>query len=253
MKILNKVLIILCLVTINANAEEAGWIDSFDGEPEHYVLMRGDETIPVAPLTVLLIGDEIKIKDKNSRIELMLQGGSKKVEVTHEFSIFRVTEDGKVPSALSESWKSIKKFLRYWYTSTSENGPPVSTGLTKGGDESQKPNITWLDGKSRLIAGKRSLLLQWQNGKPPFKIQVTHGSEKLWEGTTENSWVMTSSINFEAKKNYRITVLDAENKEDVRGFRAVVNDKSLYNLDSFLQNNNKNKWDFEISQQLIRR
>ncbi|MDM8569246.1 hypothetical protein QUF50_07030, partial [Thiotrichales bacterium HSG1] len=209
MKILLIVLIIL--VTFNVNAEEAGWIGSFDGKSEHFVLMRGDETVPVTPLTVLLVGDEIKIKDKSSRIQLMLQGGNKLVEVTYKNSIFRITEDGKVPSPLGEFWKSVKKFLNYWYKSTPENAPPIEAGLNKG-DEKQKPNIAWLSGRSRLIAGKRSLLLQWQNGKPPFKVKVTHKETVLWEGTVENSWIMTDSINFEAKKIYRVTVTDSENK-----------------------------------------
>lgn len=242
-----KILLIVFLVTVNVNAEEAGWIGSFDGKSEHFVLERGDETIPVTPLTGLLVGDEITIKDKNARIQLMLQGGNKLVEVTYKNSIFRITEDGKVPSPLDKFWKSVRKFLHYWYKSTPENTPPTPAGLNKG-DEKQLPNIAWLNRKSRLVAGKRSLLLQWQNGKPTFKVKVTHKETVLWEGTTENSWIMTGSINFEAKKFYRVTVTDSESKNGIRGFKAVTSDKD--DLDCLLQNNNK--WGFEISQRLIK-
>ena len=265
MNILNKpaifVILASCLTTVHAApSEEAGWINAFDGKPEHYTLTRGKKTMPVAPLAMLLVGDEIVVKDKCYRIELTLQGVAEHVVVTHNNSPFVVTEKGKVPSAMGEFWKSFKGFMSYWYKSTPEDVPSVSAGLVKG-DEKQSPSMPWLSNYTRLIAGKRSLWLQWQYGKPPFKVQLTHWKQTkplLEVDTVATSWVRTTAINFEAKKNYRVTVIDANRKKIIRGFRAVASDKVTgyphqESLAWLLQQQDKDKWGFEILQRLNQR
>jgi len=263
---LNKtaILVILasCLVTAHATIhEETGWIKAFDGQPEHYTLTRGNETVPVAPLTTLLVGDQIIIKDEQHRMELMLQGGTKPVVVTNSNSPFEITEEGKVPTALGEFWKSVKGFLNYWYDTAPTEGHPITAAIPKG-DEKQSPSIPWLTHSTRLIAGERALFLQWQEGKAPFTVQVTHtplwkNTIILWEGTAENThWITTTPLNFDTKrKYYRITVIDANGKKVTRGFRAVASEKVAgypqeESLTWLLQQQDRHKWGFEIMQRL---
>jgi len=248
------------LITVQAKTgEETGWINAFKGQPEHYTLKRGNEIVPVAPLTPLLVGDKIVVKDKAHRMELRLQGGTKPVVVTNSNSPFEITEEGKVPTALGEFWKSVKGFMSYWYDSAPAEGQPITAAINKG-DEKQSPSIPWLGHSTRLIAGKRALLLQWQNGKAPFTVQVTHtplweDTITLWEGRAEKTqWITTTPLNLEAKKNYRITVNDANRKKVIRGFRAIASDKiaGYPQQDSltWLLQQDRYKWGFEIMQRL---
>jgi hypothetical protein len=260
------ILVILAssLITVQAKTgEETGWINAFKGQPKHYTLKRGNETVPVAPLTTLLVGDQIIIKAEQHRMELRLQGGTKPVVVTQSNSPFLITEEGKVPTALGEFWKSVKGFLSYWYDTTPVEGPPITTGLNKG-DEKQSPSLPWLTHSTRLIAGERALLLQWRDGKAPFRVQVTHtplwkDTIILWEGTAENThWITTTALNFDTKrKYYRVTVIDANGKKVTRGFRAIASDKiaGYPQQDSltWLLQQDRHKWGFEILQRLAQR
>ena len=53
------------LWTVPAIAQDAGWINHFEGKPVNYQLKRGDETVPVALFTVVQVGDEISVKESN--------------------------------------------------------------------------------------------------------------------------------------------------------------------------------------------
>ncbi len=265
MNILNKIPIVLILTTWfmtlhAATGEEAGWISAFDGEPEHYILTRDSKTMPVALLAPLLVGDKIVVKEQH-RIKLSIQGGDKQVVVTHSQSPFVISEEGKVPSPLGEFWKSVKGFMSYWYKPAPVPGPPIPAGLGKG-DEKQPPIIPLLNRYTRLLASKRSLLLQWQHGKPPFKVQISHydfSQQKiivLWEATAvKTTWITTTPIVLEHNKNYRMIVTDAIDREIIRGFRALAQNRiegypQQNSLAWLLLQEDKDKWGFEILQRL---
>lgn len=247
--------------------EEAGWINKFDGQIDHYTLKQNGKTVPLTKkITTLYVGDQIIVNSNKHSIELMLQGGNKKVVVTHNNSPFVILQEGKVPNSLINLFRLVNKYSKYMFSLIQSDDPHIPTVPNKD-NEKQTMTIPWLNSETRLIAGNRSLFLKWYNGEPPFNVQVTHTPlwletrVVLWEGNVEKtSWIKTTNINFEAKKDYRVTVKDAKGQEITRGFKAVAKapnyPQELENLDGrhLLQAawlmDQEDKWKFEALQQL---
>jgi tetratricopeptide (TPR) repeat protein len=211
------------LILQAATAHDAGFIDGFDGKPEHYTLQRGDEIVQVAMYTILKVGDVIIVKQKPYRITLMLQGGTQSVVVTHDNSPFKITQKDKVPGVLVKSWKSVKKSWEYFYK-PAPLSEQVPTGIGKGSPETFAMPL--LNNRyTKLIAGKRAIYLQWQGDKPPYQLEIKQRQNSLWKSlwkleNLDKSWVKTKTLNFDTGR-YRVIVKNAEGQKIRRGFRAV--------------------------------
>lgn len=203
------------LFSFVATAQEAGWIDHFDGQPENYNLKRGDQSPPVALLQILQVGDIIEVKDEQEVI-LNLVGGTQLFKVTAENSPFQVEASHQVPVSLESRWSWLKEQLNRWHQ--------LINPVDSKSDEStmlSMPLLANVKQPAVLAAGQRVLYLEWHGGKPPYQVQVKQRREQLWEVTTEKTQVQTTPINFEIRSSYRVIITDAEKNLFLGGFRVV--------------------------------
>ncbi|MDM8560111.1 hypothetical protein [Candidatus Parabeggiatoa sp. HSG14] len=208
------------LLTTCAIAQEVGWVNHFDGEPESYLITRGDKTVPVAFLTMLNVGDEITVNNKQHRIDLTLRGGTQSVKVTHENSPFQVDNTSQVPTSLNALWTWTKQQISEWHKFTQQfkskkTGNLDSNGLTM-------PLLANIKGPAIFGEGKRRLHLQWYGGKSPYKIQIKQHRKLLLTQISYTSVIETESMPFKAGKSYRVVVTDAKNEVFIGGFRVVA-------------------------------
>ncbi len=230
------------LLSLSALAQEVGWINQFDGQTENYLLKREGKTLPVDLLKLLEVGDQISVNDRQHSIELNLQGGNQTVKVTYENSPFLIQANHQVPVELSELWKWTTELFGEWHQLLIQKEQLEQEAKTRGEDSkgpimpllaNLKPDETLQS--ARLVAGKRSLYLQWQGGTPPYRITIKKRLNELLTLTTEKTIVQTEAITFEANSPYRVEIIDAKNKEFIGGFRAV-NPESLPTPEALLIN-----------------
>jgi hypothetical protein len=241
--VMNKVGLLLIisgwLLSLSALAQEAGWINQFDGQTENYSLQREGKTLPVELLRLLNVGDQISVNDKQHSIELNLQGGNQTVKVTYENSPFLIQANHQVPVELSELWKWTTERFNEWHQLLIQKEELKKKQLeqqakTRGKDSVEPPTMSLLDNKepdetlqsARLVAGKRSLYLQWQGGTPPYRVKIKKRFDDLLTLTTEKPMVQTEAIIFEVNKSYNVEITDANGGKFLGGFK-VVNPESL--------------------------
>jgi len=211
------------LWSVHAFAIDAGWINHFDGMPENYLLKRGNETMPVSVFTVLEVGDEISVKDKQHSIELSLRGGTHLVQVTHENSPFSVDNANQVSQKGCQLWiwMLIKRHIDDWDKLTqpvkdNKLDPIVSKKITM-------PLLENLQHPSTMIAGVRPLHLQWYGGKPPYQVQIKQGRRHvLLSHETFDSAIETEPMTFDVNKSYNVVISDADNQKFTGGFIAIA-------------------------------
>lgn len=226
------------LLSLSALAQEVGWINQFDGQTENYSLKREGKTLPIDLFKLLEVGDQISVNDKQHGIELNLQGGTQTVKVTYENSPFLIQANHQVPAELSELWKWTTERFGEWHQLLIQKEELKKKQLEQEaktrGEDSAKPTMSLLDNKepdetlqsARLVAGKRSLYLQWQGGTPPYRVKIKKRLDELLTLTTEKTMVQTEAITFEVNKSYNVEITDANGGKFLGGFK-VVNPESL--------------------------
>jgi len=206
------IMLLSWLWSVHALAIDAGWINHFDGKPENYLFKRGNETMQVSIFTVLEVGDEISVNDKQHSIELSLRGGTYLVQVTYKNSPFRIDNANQVSSS-HEWWESLKQHLDDWNKLTQPVRPKEIT----------MPLLENLQHPSTIVAGVRSLHLQWYGGKPPYQVQIKQGRRRvLFTHETFNSVIETEPMTFDVNKSYRVVIFDADNQKFTGGFITIA-------------------------------
>lgn len=231
---INKICVSLALLawlwTVPAIAQDAGWINNFEGQPENYLLKRGDETVPVALFTVLQVGDEISVKEKQPAIELSLSGGTQSVSVTAENSPFLVTEDSQVPASLDKLWAWTTQRFSEWRKLVPSQQAQEPKQPEPGSCASVlMPLLDNVTGYALLAAGKRPVHLQWYGGESPYGVLIKQGRKELLTKATTTSTIATEAISFQAGRSYRVMVFDTTGESFTKGF-LVVNPPQLLNV-----------------------
>lgn len=220
---------LLSLSTLAQPSEEVGWINQFDGQAANYSLQREDKTLPVTLLTLLKVGDQITVNDKQHSIELNLQGGIQPIKVTHENSPFLIQANHQVPAELSELWQWTTERFNEWHQLLMAQREQLAQSKTRGESSSDWPTMPLLSNvkpdltlqSARLVAGTRPLYLQWQGGTPPYRVTIKKRFDKLLTLTADETVITTEAINFEVDKSYRVEITDANNREFIGGFKVV--------------------------------
>jgi len=265
---IKKVCVSLALLgwlwAVPAVAQDAGWINHFEGQPNNYLLKRGDETVPVALFTVVQVGDEISVQEQQPAIELSLGGGTQSVKVTAENSPFIVNQDNQVPTSLDKLWAWTKPRLSEWREFVS--GQPASNSEQNLCASVLMPLLDNVTGYALLAAGKRPLYLQWYGGESPYGVLITQGRRDLLTKTSTTPTIETEAISFKAGRSYRVMVFDTTGQSFTRGF-LVVNPPQILNVpeleEAALPDNvrktllaiwlavqGKGSWNFEAYQQV---
>lgn len=205
-----------------AIALDAGWIDHFEGQPVNYLIKRGQAIIPTKLFTVLQVGDEISVTEKQQIITLNLQGGTEFVQVTSKNSPFQISDAHQVPERLNNLWTLTRQYLNEWQKFTqsviSDENPTVSEPSKK----LVMPLLANVKSTAHLIAGKRPLYLQWAGGQSPYQVMVLKRHNRLLSNTSTMSLIKTESIDFQAGQSYKIMIIDADGKSSMAGFRVVT-------------------------------
>jgi len=199
-------------------ALDAGWVNHFDGIPNNYLIKRGSETIQVGLFTVLQVGDEISVNDKQHTIELNLRGGTQPVWVTSQNSPFVVEQNSLVPTEREPLWAWIKQRFSDWHKITQQVQSDEDIALPQ--KKLTIPLLKNVKGPARLVAGKRTLHLQWYGGNSPYRVVIYQRRDMLLSQSNLLEPVMdTELLTFEAGKPYRV-MLFAATGQFMGGFRA---------------------------------
>lgn len=203
-------------LTAQVMAQDAGWINHFDGKPANYQIVRGNETLPIRFFTVLQVGDEISVNNNQDCITLSLRGGTQIVQITSENSPFQVDNASQVPEKFAKLWTWTKQQLSDWHKITQ------SVKSREFSEELTMPLLQNIKHQASLIAGKRALHLQWRGGKPPYQVQIKQRRKLLLTQISYTTAIETEAMNFKAGKPYRLVVTDAEGQIFIGGFRVFA-------------------------------
>lgn len=214
------------LWSVHAIAQDAGWINYFDGTPENYQIKRGNEMVPVGLFTVLQVGDKISVNNPQNAIELRLDGGIQEVKVTKENSPFQIGMDNQVPPLLNKQWIRIKALFNDWLKFMQPDSEQAENASEQPNNcaSPSKPLVALLEnmgGPAFLSSGERSLHLQWYGGKSPYRVLIQQRHNRLLSKITLKPAIETKVINFEANKSYRVTIFDAKGEFFMGGFRVI--------------------------------
>ncbi|MCK5876331.1 MAG: hypothetical protein KAG43_01750, partial [Candidatus Marithrix sp.] len=203
------------LWSMNLIAADAGWINSFDGEPDSYLIERNNETISSAIFTVLQVGDVISVNNTQHFIELYLNGGKKVVNIKQQNSPFTITEDAKVPASSSKSWIWVRERFNDWHKLTQ------LSGVSEGSNTINMPLLSNTLETVALIAKDRTLYLQWDGGQTPYTVEVQKRLDSLNSKSSSTTMVKMDTLKFDANSSYRIKVLDSKGQSFMGGFKVV--------------------------------
>jgi len=199
-------------LAIKKTLPDAGWINAFEGTPDSYTLTREGETVPVALLKVLKVGDEIAVTDHHA-MTLSLRGGLQLVKVTSANSPFKVDKTSQVSKGALWTW--IEAHISKWRELTQ------SVATDDSADTLTIPVLDNVKVPLTLVAGKRSLSVQWSGGTAPYKVLVKRRRKILESLTTKETAIDTKVIKFKRGKSYRVVVEDAQGQRFWGGFKAV--------------------------------
>jgi hypothetical protein len=188
---------------------DAGWVNHFDGPPNNYLIKRGSQTIPVEFLTVLQVGDEIWVNNKQHTIQLSLRGGTQSVWVTSQKSPFVIVQNSRVPAEKESLWTQIKQGFSDWHQITqSVRSSPDNTSTEQ--KKLAMPLLENVQGPARLVAGERSLHLQWSGGDLPYRVVIYQRRNKLLnKRNILDPFLNVDLLTFEARKPYSVMLFGA--------------------------------------------
>jgi len=252
--------IILSLWSIHLIAADAGWINSFDGDSDSYLIKRSNTTIPTTVFTVLQVGDVISVNNAKNYIELYLNGGEKSAKIKRQNSPFIITENAKIPDSADDLWVWLKERFNDWHQLTQ-----LST-ITEASNTITMPLLSNELEPVALIAKNRALYLQWDGGQPPYTVEIKKRLESIASINSSMTIVKMGVINFAVDSSYRVKVLDSTGQDFMGGFRTVeftqmpvyqnlLNSELPIEIQQTLQaiwltKQNNGKWIFEAYQQV---
>jgi len=211
------------LLSVSTFALDAGWVDHFEGKSDYYLIKRDNEIVSVNLFTVLQVGDKIVVNKQHKTIILGLRGGTQFVQVTSENSPFKVSDKYQVPDELETLWIWTRQYLHEWQKLTqlvvklSENQPIIST-------MPKKPILPLLLNKEEsaaLVAGQRSLYLQWYGGKPPYQVHIQQRRHIMFSKTSVLPTIQMDSLTFDANKSYSVKIVDVNGFVGRGGFKIA--------------------------------
>ena len=170
------IMVLLCLslfaVTTDARADPtrpAGWIDSFIGTPDHYVLQRGSNRLPVKFYMPVHDGDLIIVNHVGHSLVLALSENDS-VLITVKNSPYRAKALYEAPTLAG----NLMDWAGDWLTGLAGKSPQRNTAMlvTRSiGSRLHTPLLN--DGAGKIAAGKTGLCLAWVGGRPKYRITVT--------------------------------------------------------------------------------
>jgi hypothetical protein len=210
------------LLSVSGFAFDAGWIDHFEGKSDHYLIKRGNETVPVNFFTVLQVGDKIIVNKQQHTIILGLRGGTQFVRVTLENSPFTVSDKHQVPAELDTLWTWTKQYLDEWQKFTQsvakfEDQPIILPVPTKP----KLPLLKNVKESTMLVAGQRPLYLQWYGGEPPYQVHIQQRRHLMLSKISTAPTIKTEAITFDADKSYSVKIIDANGGIFWGGFKIA--------------------------------
>jgi hypothetical protein len=225
----NVVLILLLGLSVNASSAIVGWIDDFEGEPNNYSLIRGEQPLPVEFFTPLQNGDKVKALHTQHRIILKF-GDETRIEVTQKNSPYIVKQVGQVPSKFDHLLTWVGEWLTIWYRKEKETAIQISIK----GDADVPPYIKMLtvpkysEQKIQVTIGTKPLYLAWASGTPPYDVEIKRDQETLVQLSGLPTWrIHTLKCLLLQRGDYRVILSDAKH-EPVEYIFTVVANKPLY-------------------------
>ena len=220
---------VLCLVVmprlaVAQSTVEVGYVESFDGFSEEYVILRGGESLPIGYFTPIHQGDVIVLEAMEGFVHLRLGPDNDAVLVPYEEIPFTVDSDRTVPTPIDNGVRQFAEWL------TGQQDLQEATGVTMSGGGSLELRLPGLiDRRAQIASGNRPIGLTWGGGTPPFTLLIADAAGTTLVKTTVEDDATSRIRHFVsdggiplAEGTYTIVIEDSGGSVAEGGFRAVA-------------------------------
>ncbi len=199
----------------------AAVIIGLDRQSSSYYIRRGNMGIQVRFYAPLINGDIIQVLDPSASLTIRFVNAHI-VRVTRANSPFRINLVVQRPSAGSNMGNVV------WMNVTRSGDAGVRTMGSRGVDTLSAGQLRMglpglADGVAVIAAGERKFAVEWNGGKPPYRVVLTNGAGRVLSDEaaikTQRLLVTSRLVAFEPGK-YSLTLTDAEGARVQGSFEA---------------------------------
>jgi hypothetical protein len=199
-----------------------GWIESFDGTPEQYRLVRSGKEMPVSMFLPIHHGDDIAVLQGGRRIRLILDGGRVVEELTQSNSRYVVRESRRVPTLPD----NLINWAGSWFTKWHQERLTTVSVHVRSDKNISIPLLA--DRRQLLVVSDRALAIAWKGGAPPFTVRVgldvsTRGAFVSAEGLSGRR-VLLPDVAL-APGRYSVRIADSHGSEATAPFSVVARER----------------------------
>jgi len=205
-----------------AASTAVGWIESFDGSPEHYRLVRSGKELPVSMFLPIHQGDDIAVLQSGRRIRLILDGGRVFEELTQSNSRYVVRQPRRVPTLPD----NLMSWAGSWFTKWHQERLTTVSVHVRSDKNISIPLLA--DRRQMLAIPAPTLAIAWKGGAPPFSVQVGYdvsarGPLVSAEGLSERR-VLLPDLAL-APGRYAVRIADSHGSEAAAPFSVVPRER----------------------------
>ncbi|MCP4697413.1 MAG: hypothetical protein GY862_11255 [Gammaproteobacteria bacterium] len=224
---------VLMMMTVPATG---CYIETLNGVPSAFELIRNKARIKAAPYTLLETGDLLRVSGNNKKNHItLIVNKAAPVKLSYDKAginrPYSIECSGNIlPLEVMRIIRAVTPWFDRLYTY--ELTKSAYSGPRRGGRHNKRrlsmPKLL-RDGKAKLSAGKRDLHLTWYGGKPPYSVRVCW---KNRQSARKRCWQEKPNIHDEITVfkdreimagDYLVTIKDSQRTKGVRGkFSAIA-------------------------------
>lgn len=209
----------------------AAHVVRFSHPPAKYSVLRNNHPLPVTFNMSLINGDVVVVNEPSATLGIRFVD-SRDVSISKANSPYRIESRATKPEVTSNFlltlWSNVTKAQTAGSRSTSTRD--TASAQTVWANPDTQPLALRLPGLSdataQIAAGERHLMLRWEGGKPPFRVQVRAADGKLLcdeAGIPSRVLAIRSHTVALPPGRYGVRISDSADAAVNGGFAAVAN------------------------------
>ena len=172
--------------------EVAGFVEQLTGDPNHHVVIRDNEAVPVSIFSELLVGDVVSIPAgaEDVIIGLRLADGSL-LSLTESDGAVQLKSGAVVVTARANVVHWMKDYLHSMHTSQKVETVSLSTRGASTIPRPPKVLFTFASEVNYASADRGVIEVEWVYGQPPFSLELIElaSQSQVWAATGVNSGI----------------------------------------------------------------
>lgn len=207
-------LLVVALMMEQAFAQDAGWVDSIDGEMTSVTLVRhGQINLPIHPYATLRAGDQLLIRHDKTAVVLATADGKSHRVVANQ-SPYTVTISGSAPSIPGNVFKWVSRLF-----SSDDKQSDTRTLSARSVSFSKELGVPYpAQHSQRISSGQRSVYISWTGGLPPYQVRIideSTGKPVFESREIRFGWIGTPPIDLN-EGSYRLIIEDSAGARNQR-------------------------------------